>query len=187
MLVTFLDSGLRLSELIGLKPADAHLDEGYLKVMGKGAKERIVPIGSLAQKTLQRYFYHFRAEPLNGDTDWFFLTLEGRPMTINAVKQIFSRVARKSGVKRLHAHLCRHTFAPNYLINGGDVLSLQQILGHSSLEMVRRYVSLASAHVRVQHRKFSPMDKIDLRKFRSGAAKSMRKWGEHGMVRPSPT
>ncbi|GEM_PF-2969171 len=65
-------------------------------------------------------------------------------------------------VKRLHPQLCRHTFATNYLINGGDVFSLEQILGHTTLEMVRRYVTLASAHVTIQPRKFSPMDRMSL-------------------------
>ena len=170
IVITFLDSGLRLSELTGLRFADAHIDHGYLKVMGKGAKERIVPIGSVAQKALQRYVFHFRSEPLYEDEDYFFLTLEGKPMSANAVKLIFARLAQKSGVKRLHAHLCRHTFATNYLINGGDVFSLQQILGHSSLEMVRRYVSLASAQVRVLHRKFSPMDRMNLGRVKFGGA-----------------
>ena len=168
MVITFLDSGLRLSELIGLKITDAHLEQGYLKVMGKGAKERIVPIGNLAQKALQRYVFHFRREPFYEDQDYLFLTLEGKPMSVNAVKLIFARLAQRSGVKRLHAHLCRHTFATNYLINGGDVFSLQQILGHTSLEMVRRYVTLASAQVRVQHRKFSPMDRMNLGRVRLG-------------------
>jgi len=89
-------------------------------------------------------------------------------MSVNAVKLIFARLAQRSGVKRLHAHLCRHTFATNYLINGGDVFSLQQILGHTSLEMVRRYVTLASAQVRVQHRKFSLMDRMNLGRVRLG-------------------
>jgi len=162
MVITMLDTGIRLSELTGLMLEDAHVDQGYLKVMGKGAKERIVPIGSFAQKILLRYVFHFRPEALDGDGDNLFLTLEGRPMSGNAVRQIFGRLGQKSGVKRLHAHLCRHTFATNYLINGGDVFSLQQILGHSTLEMVRRYVTLASAQVRVQHRKFSPMDRMNL-------------------------
>jgi integrase/recombinase XerC/integrase/recombinase XerD len=83
-------------------------------------------------------------------------------MSKNSVGLIFSRLARKSGIRRFHAHLCRHTFATNYLLNGGDVFSLQQILGHTSLEMVRRYVTLASSQVRVQHRKFSPMDRMNL-------------------------
>lgn len=156
MLITMLDTGIRLSELTDLMLEDAHVDQGYLKVMGKGAKERVVPIGSFAQKILLRYVFHLRPEALGGDGANLFLTLEGRPMSGNAVRQIFGRVGQKSVVKRLHTHLCRHTFATNYLINGGDVFSLQQILGHSTLEMVRRYVTLASAQVRVQHRKFSP-------------------------------
>jgi len=170
VVITFLDTGLRLSELIGLKFDDAHIDQGYLKVMGKGAKERVVPIGSVAQKALQRYLFHFRPEPFFEDQDNFFLTLDGRPMSINSVQTVFSRLAIKSGVKRFHAHLCRHTFATNYLINGGDVFSLQQILGHTTLEMVRRYVTLASAQVRVQHRKFSPMDRMNLGRVRLGRA-----------------
>ncbi len=167
VVITMLDTGLRLSEVANLTMANAHIDEGYLKVMGKGAKERIVPIGGLAQKALLRYVYHFRARPLNATEDNLFLTLEGTAMSGNAVQRMMSRLSRMSGVERLHPHLCRHTFATNYLVNGGDVFTLQQILGHTTLEMVRRYVNLASAHVRVQHRKFSPMDRMDLKKFRS--------------------
>jgi len=174
IMITLLDTGLRLSELTNLKMADSHIDEGFLKIMGKGSKERIVPIGGVAEKALQRYVFHFRPEPLRIDEDNLCLTLEGRPLSGNAVRLIFSRLAKNSGVKRFHAHLCRHTFATNYLINGGDVFSLQQILGHTSLEMVRRYVTLASAQVRVQHRKFSPMDRMNLGRVRfSGANRSM--------------
>ena len=113
IIITALDTGLRLSELTNLKMVDSHLDQGYLKIMGKGSKERIVPIGGVSQKVLQRYVFHFRPEPLRPDEDNLFLTLEGRPMSGNAVRLIFSRLAHKSGVKRLHAHLCRHTFATN--------------------------------------------------------------------------
>jgi site-specific recombinase XerD len=81
---------------------------------------------------------------LNVAQDTLFLTLEGRQVTGNTVKEIIERISKKSGVSRLRPHLCRHTFATNYLINGGDVFSLQQILGHTSLEMVRRYVTLGS-------------------------------------------
>ena len=168
MIITLLDTGLRISELINLRLEDAHVDQGYLKVMGKGARERVVPIGSVAQKSLQRYMFHFRPEPYYEEQDLFFLTLEGKLLSINAVHLMFTRLGKKSGVKRFHAHLCRHTFATKYLINGGDVFSLQQILGHSSLEMVRRYVTLASAQVRVQHRKFSPMDRMNLGRVKVG-------------------
>jgi integrase/recombinase XerC/integrase/recombinase XerD len=92
-----------------------------------------------------------------------FLSIYGKPLTENSIKLMFARLAKISGVSRLHAHLCRHTFATRFLINGGDVFTLQQILGHSTLEMVRRYVTLASSHVAIQHQRYSPMDRISLR------------------------
>lgn len=174
MVITFLDSGLRLSELTSLQLAETYIDQGYLKIMGKGSKERIVPIGGLAQKALQRYVFHFRPEPWRKDKDYLLLTLEGKPMSVNSVQLVFSRLAHKSGVKRFHPHLCRHTFATNYLINGGDLFSLQQILGHTSLEMVRRYVTLASSQVQVQHRKFSPMDRMNLGRVKLGRVSGNR-------------
>lgn len=173
LVMTLLDTGLRCSELINLTLDNADLEHGYLKVMGKGEKERIVPVGSSVQKILQRYVYHFRPEPAHLMVENLFLTIDGKSLTVNGVKLLFRRLAKKSGVRRLHVHLCRHTFATNYLINGGDVFSLQQILGHSTLEMVRHYVTLASSQVTVQHRKFSPMDRLELRK-RSGGRNDYR-------------
>ena len=81
------------------------------------------------------------------------------------------RPGEKSGVERLHAHLCRHTFATNHPVNGGDVFTLQQIPGHTTLKVVKRYVNLASAHVGVGHRKFSPMDRMKLGALRPGGGK----------------
>jgi len=81
-------------------------------------------------------------------------------MSYNAMKLVFNRLAERTGIKRLHAHLCRHTFATKFLSNGGDIFTLQKILGHSTLEMVRRYSNLSSDHVRAQHQRFSPMDKL---------------------------
>jgi site-specific recombinase XerD len=160
ILTLMLDSGLRLSEVVGLRLADADIDAGHLKVMGKGSKERIVPFGAAAQKALWRYRHHYRPE--TSSSDRFFLTIDGMAMTTAALVSLIKRVRTASGVSRLHPHLCRHTFATRYLINGGDVFSLQQILGHTTLEMVRKYVQLANAHVAVQHRRFSPMDHIAL-------------------------
>jgi len=81
-------------------------------------------------------------------------------MSENSIKLIFKKLAHESGVERLHAHLCRHTFATRFLLNGGDVFTLQQILGHSTLEMVKNYVTLASNHVAMQHHKYSPLDRL---------------------------
>ena len=172
VLIVLLDTGLRCSELLNMELEDINIEGGYLKVMGKGGKERVVPFGASAQKALLRYSLHFRPEPFHPTVNNFFLTLDGRPLTRESVKMIFKRLAKKSKVRRLHPHLCRHTFSTNYLINGGDVFSLQQILGHTTLEMVRRYVNLASTHVAVQHRKYSPMDRMTVMNAKVGASKS---------------
>ena len=164
LFMLLIDTGLRISELVNLKMDDVHMDEGYLKVMGKGKKERIVPIGNNAQRALQRYLFRFRPKPNNPVTNNVFLSTSSQSLTENSMKLMFTRLAKKSGVCRLHAHLCRHTFATRFLINGGDVFSLQQILGHSTLEMVRHYVNLASSHIAIQHQKFSPLDRLNLRK-----------------------
>jgi len=89
-----------------------------------------------------------------------FLTRDGKPMTVNCIKLIFSRLAKTSGIRRLHAHLCRHTFAINYLLNGGDIYSLQEILGHTTLDMVRHYLHFNNSQIIVRHHKYSPMDKL---------------------------
>jgi integrase/recombinase XerC/integrase/recombinase XerD len=163
ILILLLDTGIRIGELVNLKSEDVHLDEGFLKVIGKGRKERIVPMGSNAQKILQRYIFRYRPQPACPGLNNAFLSIYGKPLTENSIKLMFARLAKISGVSRLHAHLCRHTFATRFLINGGDVFTLQQILGHSTLEMVRRYVTLASSHVAIQHQRYSPMDRICLR------------------------
>ncbi|MFC2003477.1 tyrosine-type recombinase/integrase [Chloroflexota bacterium] len=164
LFMLLIDTGLRISELVNLKMDDVHMDEGYLKVMGKGKRERIVPIGNNAQSALQRYLFRFRPKPNNPVTNNVFLSTSSQPLTENSMKLMFTRLAHRSGVYRLHAHLCRHTFATRFLINGGDVFSLQQILGHSTLEMVRHYVNLASSHIAIQHQKFSPLDRLNLKK-----------------------
>ena len=164
LFMILLDTGLRIGELVNLKMDDVHMDEGYLKVMGKGKKERIVPIGNNAQRALQRYLFRFRPKPINPVIDNVFLSTSNKPLTGNSMKLMFTRLAKRSGVYRLHAHLCRHTFATRFLINGGDVFTLQQILGHSTLEMVRNYVNLASNHVAIQHQRFSPLDRLNIRK-----------------------
>ena len=179
------DTGIRSSELADAMLENLDLEGGSLKVMGKGGKERLLPLGHSVRKILQRYVFHFRQEPIHPMVDNLFLAREGQPLSSNAIKLMFERLSHRSGVERLHAHLLRHTFATNYLINGGDVFSLQQILGHTTLEMVRHYVTLASAHVTIQHRRFSPMDYLALQglqgrngsRFTPGASSNVSKNG----------
>jgi len=167
ILVTLLDTGLRCSELSTLLFENAYIEEGYLKVTGKGSKERLVPIGALSQKVLWRYVFHFRPQPINEMNDCLFLTSDGEKLEYNAIRLLLKRLGKKAGVPRLHAHLCRHTYATNYLLHQcGDVFRLQQILGHNTLEMVRRYVHFASAQAMINSRASSPVDQLGIRKLR---------------------
>ena len=158
--VTALDNGLRASELTDIAISQLDLKSGYVKVMGKGSKERIVPVGDFVKMTLWNYINRIRPEPSTPDCDKLFLSPSGRPITANTIKLVFSRLSKSSGVERLHAHLCRHTFAINYLLNGGDIFSLKEILGHTTLEMVNHYLHFTTSQLTAQHHKYSPMDKL---------------------------
>ena len=109
--VTALDSGLRASEIANINLEQLDLNKSFVKVMGKGSKERIAPIGDYVKMTLWAYINKVRPEPTAAGYDNLFLSTTGEPITANTIKLVFSRLAKNSGVKRLHAHLCRHTFA----------------------------------------------------------------------------
>ena len=156
-----LDCGLRVSELCGLKVEDAHLDQGYLKVLGKGNKERLVPIGKSCEASLRRWRDRFRMEFEVVERPFMFLAANGKPLTIASLEKTVKRAASYAGIPRIHCHLLRHTFATNYLVRGvGDPLRLQQMLGHTSLEMVRRYVAIANIQQSPVEAHTSPMDLI---------------------------
>jgi len=160
MFITLLDTGLRASELANITLGNLNPKDGHIKVMGKGAKERVVPIGKYVQMNLWNYIDKVRPQPASPDYNNLFLSQSGKPITLNTIKLLFSRLAKSSGIRRLHAHLCRHTFAVNYLLNGGDIFSLREILGHTTLEMVNRYLHFTSSQITAQHHKYSPMDRL---------------------------
>lgn len=174
LLMLFLDTGLRSSELLGLQLEDVHLEEQWLKVMGKGQKERIVPFGAKATRLLQRYVTIFRPSTMIGNQ--FFPCVDGSPLGENAVRIMFSRLGERAGVPRLHIHLLRHTFATRYLLNGGDAFSLQQLLGHTTLEMTRKYTDMVALEKAVKRRKPSPMDSTDAAKTSYGRGR--QKWAQ---------
>ena len=165
ILLALLDTGIRVSELTGLKAKDVNLETRSLKVLGKGCKERLVPIGARTQKAFWRYSTLCRPEPAMPRHDHFFLTEDGRPLTKDRVEAIVERCCRKAGITgvRLSPHTFRHTFAVMFLRNGGDVFTLQQIMGHSTLDVLRIYVNMAQADINEAHRRCSPADNIDLK------------------------
>ncbi len=159
LLLLLLDTGLRLSEVVDLRVEDV-LPGGYLQVRGKGSKERIVPVGGIVEQRLRNYLTRGR-HPIVRTVDHVFLRRDGRPMTRAAVYNALKRLRRRAKVSaRCNPHTFRHTFAKFYLLNGGDLFSLQRILGHSTLDMVRRYVNLDTAEVKRQHDHASPVDRL---------------------------
>jgi site-specific recombinase XerD len=161
-LILLFDTGIRASELTGLKVSDVNLTQGYLKVIGKGNKERVVPIGRQCQRVLHRYISQYRPDPALAGTDNVFLTIQGYPLRPDYLYRIMVNACRQSGIqiKRPGPHTCRHTFARNFLSNGGNLLVLQRILGHTSLEMVRRYVNLQTDDLVAQQARYSPIDTL---------------------------
>lgn len=152
-----LDSGLRLNEVVTLSLQHVHVAEGYIIVDGKGNKQRIVPIGLSTRKYLLRYISR---RPSCCNTDRVFILSNLEPITETTLRQLFRKLKSRSDIGRLRAHLLRHTFATRYLENGGDMYSLQQILGHTSLEMVKRYVHSTTRKIVPNFSKYSPLDNL---------------------------
>lgn len=152
-----LDSGLRLHEVVVLTTDNLHIPEGYIIVDGKGNKQRIVPLGLSTRKALFRYLSR---RPGCASTDRVFLMSNLEPVTDSTLRQMFRKLKKRSGIPRLRAHLLRHTFATRYLENGGDMYSLQQILGHTSLEMVKKYVHSTTRKTVPRFPEFSPLDNL---------------------------
>ncbi|MCL2200138.1 MAG: tyrosine-type recombinase/integrase [Defluviitaleaceae bacterium] len=144
-----LDCGLRLSEVAGLRLSDINFDNRYIKVTGKGRKQRIVPIGQLAVQAVVKYNYRRNA---SGREQLFFSSRQS-PLTPSGIGQLMKRLKAQTGILRLHAHLLRHTFATNYLIYGiGDVYELSRILGHADIKITEGYVQLANYYKLLQNR-----------------------------------
>ena len=158
-----LDTGLRLSEVVTLKYEDVHLNSRYVKVLGKGDKERIVAFGANCHKTLLNYAQHYRFENQEEGSDTFFLCIDGHSMGAEGLRSLIERLSKAAGVPRLHPHLMRHTYATRFLLNGGNVFLLQQNLGHTTLDMVLRYVHIANRMAAQASQEYSPLDRFEMR------------------------
>jgi site-specific recombinase XerD len=164
IILTLLDTALRVSELSGVRMDDVWLDQGLLKVTGKGSKDRLIPIGREVQRV--RYISRFRPRPINQNFDFLFLTKHGGKMTKVRLEAIIKKYGEEADIRgvRCSPHTLRHTAALRFLRNGGDVFSLQRMLGHSSLEMTRHYCQIADIDVKRAHITASPVDNLGLGK-----------------------
>lgn len=160
LLLVLLDTGLRAGEAGRLKIRDYNPKTGEIYVAPHGnsmrkTKSRPVYVGKAGQKVLWRYLAGRKdAKP----DDPLFLSEGNRAMDNNSIRLLLADLGVKAGIANVHPHRLRHTFAIEYLRNGGDVFTLQRILGHSSLEMVQKYLELSSADAQAAHRKASPAD-----------------------------
>lgn len=158
MLEVIYASGLRVSELVNLTVMQLNLQQGVIRVTGKGNKERLVPLGDEAMNWLQRYIQDVRLALLNGQTrDALFVTQRREAMTRQAFWYMIKRHARSAGIeKALSPHTLRHAFATHLLNHGADLRVVQMLLGHSDLSTTQIYTHVARARLKDLHARHHP-------------------------------
>lgn len=158
MLEVLYASGLRVSELINLKYSQVSMDMGVLRVMGKGRKERLAPLGEESLEWLSRYTREARPALLNGIvTDTIFVTTRGAAMTRQAFWYLIKRYAHVVGItKQLSPHTLRHAFATHLLNHGADLRVVQLLLGHADISTTQIYTHIARERLKQLHAKHHP-------------------------------
>ncbi|OGR54723.1 MAG: hypothetical protein A2034_01920 [Elusimicrobia bacterium GWA2_38_7] len=158
MLELLYAAGLRVSELVGLKLNQVALDSGFVRVIGKGKKERIVPLGNAAKSAVRRYL-EIREKKFKGqeiEKDALFVTKYGKRMSRNEFWRQLKNFSKKTGLSQISPHTIRHSFATHLLEGGADLRSVQELLGHSSLATTQIYTHLETRLLKESHKKFHP-------------------------------
>ncbi len=155
-----LDTGLRASEFVALNLGDVDMASGAVMVrQGKGGKDRQVYLGAKTRQTLQRHLRRRRdAEPMGASSPLWASLTTGNRLRRAGLRQVLRRLGERSGVEHCHPHTFRRTFALWSLRAGMDIYSLQRLMGHSDLTMLRRYLALVEQDLQNAHRKHGPVD-----------------------------
>jgi integrase/recombinase XerD len=158
MLEVLYATGLRVSELINLKQSEVNLNQGVVRIVGKGGRERLIPIGEEAQKWICEFISGARVEILlERQTDYLFPTRRGDRMTRQAFWHIIKRYAKVAEIDgKMSPHTLRHAFATHLLNNGADLRVVQMLLGHSDLSTTQIYTHVARARMKDLHSQHHP-------------------------------
>ena len=159
MLETLYSCGLRVSELINLQLSKLYLDAGFVRVIGKGNKERLVPIGGEAVKQIKLYKDHIRSlmKIKTGQEDVLFLNRRGSALSRVMVFLILKDLTAKAGIKKnIHPHVLRHSFATHLVEAGADLRAVQEMLGHKSITTTEIYTHLDRSYLRNTLEKYHP-------------------------------
>jgi integrase/recombinase XerD len=160
MLEVLYSCGLRVSELVSLQLSGLYLDVGFIRVIGKGNKERLVPIGDTAIRQIQLYRDHVRSHLANikkGQEDYLFLSRLGRRLSRIMVFLILKDLATKAGMKQnIHPHTLRHSFATHLVEGGADLRAVQEMMGHKSITTTEIYTHLDRTYLRKTMEQYHP-------------------------------
>jgi integrase/recombinase XerD len=158
ILELFYSSGLRLAELCAARLEWMDAEEGFLRVLGKGKKTRLVRIGGKAQSAIAGYLTNGRPKLVKGKTSsHIFIGMRGAPLTPERVRQIVRKRAAMAGIGvQVHPHMLRHSFATHLLEGGADLRVIQELLGHADISTTQIYTHVSSKGLKEAHRKFHP-------------------------------
>jgi integrase/recombinase XerD len=157
MLEVLYATGLRVSELVSLQSSNLNLDLGFLTVIGKGRKERVVPLGSSALECLRRYLIvRARSSSVPKPLQALFTNEQGQRMSRQAFWRIIVSYGEKAGIGHITPHALRHSFATHLLANGADLRSVQMMLGHSDISTTQIYTHITNERLREIYQKFHP-------------------------------
>lgn len=159
MLELLYATGLRVSELINLKMGDVHLLMGFVQCFGKGAKERIVPLGDVAKQAIEKYLQLGRPSLMRKgkDHDILFVNQHGNPLTRQGFWKILRKIAMEAGLKKnISPHTLRHSFATHLLENGADLRAVQEMLGHADISTTQIYTHVTRMRLKDMYEKYHP-------------------------------
>jgi len=158
LLETLYATGSRASEVVGLRLEDVYLDSAFLKCLGKGNKQRVVPLGRPAVEALKAYLGEQRPELTKAaDAPWVFVSRGGRALTREMLWVIVKKYVRRAGLNaRVSPHTLRHSFATHLLSGGADLRTVQELLGHANIRTTQMYTHVDRDRLRAVHRKFHP-------------------------------